>query len=214
MIWERMVKRWNGAAVRGEVGCDRKQCDGCGGVPEAFVCCELRIKTFLYVFAGQVYAFEAITLRYRCPLCKARFTMQPPWGLPRKRYVRGVILGRCWRYLRKAETTYRSLVGGTGYASGSEGEIKDRYPSHTRAWYWLKEFGEMEEAVRRVKALILGKNPSTEAVGRGVKIAACKYRSQERLGILETAYSLLGLRQEWFRQFRLAFPPVFGTLRS
>ena len=115
MFWTGFVKAWDKSAAAGSVKCDRKQCEKCGRIPKVFECCELRVKTFLILFGGLVYPFEAITLRWRCPLCGYRFTMQPPWGLPRKRYVKGVILSRCWRYLQEAGTTYRSVLAGIGY---------------------------------------------------------------------------------------------------
>jgi hypothetical protein len=206
-----IVKGWNAAAASGQVKYESKQCPRCGGLPGEFQWCELRTKTFLGVLGGSVYAFEAMTLRFQCPLCMARFTMQPPWGLPRKRYVRGVILSRCWRYLRKAGVTYRSLVSGTGYASRTGERISDKYTSHTRVWYWLKDLGGMMDGLRLAKRLILAKNPSTKVVGQVVKVAYRKYRSEQRHGVLQSAYALLQLRPEWYRLFRAAFPPKIGT---
>lgn len=213
MYLSEMCKAWNRAAVKRQIECNKKQCPRCGKVPKGFICCELRTKTFLALFQGFVYAFEAFTLRWRCPLCGQRFTMQPPWGLPRKRYVKGVILSRCWRYLRKSGATYRSVLAGTGYKGGDDGTIDERQPSHTRVWHWLKDLGEMESVLRRIKRLILAKS-SKRVIDRLFVIGHWKYKSEERHGLLRSAYSLLQLRHEWHRLYKAQYPPAFGTLSS
>jgi hypothetical protein len=209
MFWTGCVKAWDKAAAKGWIKCDREQCEGCGRTPDEFVCCELRVKTFLVLFGGLVYDFQAITLRWKCPFCGYRFTMQPPWGLPRKRYVKGVILSRCWRYLKEAGSTYRSLVSGTGYWAGG-GKIDERRPSHSRVWHWLKDLGEMVSVLDRVKRLIFAKS-GKKAVDRVFLIAHWKYRSPRRHSLLQAAHSLLQLRPEWFRFYPFPYPPIFGT---
>lgn len=206
MFFERIVKAWNEAVALERVRCDREQCPKCGQIPGGFEICELRSKTFLALAMGLVYSFEALTIRWRCPLCGHRFTQQPPWGLPRKRYVKGVILSRCWRYLRKAESSYRSVMAGMGYKGSDEMQ-----PSHSRVWHWLKDLGQMVEVLRLIKRLILAKNPATAYVGQPISIFPCKYRSQARHELLKDAYSLLQLRPEWFHLFAVSFPPVVGT---
>lgn len=205
MFWNGIVKTWDQRASRGQIRSDRKQCVGCGEIPFAFVICELRPKGFLALVGDYIHEFEAITIRFRCPLCGHRFTMQPPWGLPRKRYVKGVILSVCWRYLRKMDATYRSLLGGAGY------KADERQPSHSRAWHWLKDLGEMVSALDLAKRLILAKDPGTESVGQAIHIAVTKYKGPSRRSLLQAAHGLLQLRREWFRLFRVAFPPKIGT---
>ena len=189
-------------------------CPKCHEKPETFKLHECSRRSFRYIeecLAHIVYTFLA---RWKCVICRKTFTEYPSFALPYKRFNRLDIERLSREYVEKERQTYRQTVSDGEATIGYKEDQQpycDHFISHTTPWFWLGQFGTMENTTSAVLHLISQKNPQTCIFREISPIAVRKYRSSHRKSILETAQKLLRACLEFENLFGHPFFPRFET---
>jgi hypothetical protein len=165
-----------------------------------------------------VQAVLCLVIRWRCPGCKKTFTQQPPFALPRKRYVRDTILSFTGCYLEEEASTYRKVVLEErmpifhASASGKK-TIDDRILAHSTPYRWITGLGGFKEIPRCAQDLILQKNPASTVCRdlAAIDVSARKYVKAGRESILKRCRRILHLDAEFRATFCASIFPFLAT---
>lgn len=207
------IQSYTRRVERKEIQCDLPACPRCGE-PASFKVHDRRHRTYLVVVERLVKKVLSLISRWRCELCGDRFTLYPPFALPRKRYLREEIFRRAGRYLEEDRESYRSAVTVEGLAVFHEGEgeeIDERSLAHTTLWRWLSSLGRLPETCRRAFGIIREEAPSSGIFRKIVPVAPWKYRSDARRRLLAESLRLLLCEAEFRRLFGFSIFPRLAT---
>jgi transposase len=194
------------------------RCPHCRGEPECFLRHDRRRRVFLVVLGRVVHKVLSALTRWKCPLCTHRFTLYPPFALPRKRYVKESIFELARAHLEEDELSYRRAVAvermPVFYAERDDESIDERSLSHSTLHRWHSLFFSLLETLREAQHLVRQKSARSDLFRRVFAPAPTKYRSEERRTTLARALRALWTEQEYRSLFGRSIFPELATACS
>ena len=180
--------------------------------PGGFQCHGVRARVFLVVGAVVERVASYVT-RWKCPLCGRTFTLYPPFAVPFKRYVLGVIQARCARYVEDSVCSYRSGVREAGMPICYEDADSGTELQPSTLWRWVSSLGSMPATACAALDVIKQKDPATgifRELGT-VHVAARKYRSEGRRRVLMGCLELVSIDRVYAALFEVSVFPELAT---
>jgi len=207
------IERYTEAVKRQKIRPTCNRCPRCEGEPECFHRHDERERQFLVIVERVVHLVLSLITRWKCPLCGQRFTLYPPFALPRKRYVKDSILELASPYLEDDELSYRRSVevGGRPLFRDrqADGSIDDRALAPSTLHRWLPFFSSVAETLREAVRLVRESSAPSDLFRRVFAIAPRKHRSEARREVLIAALRGLWTDREFHRVFgRSVFPEL------
>jgi hypothetical protein len=203
---EEEIKRHTEEVRRGKVGPKDRRCPYCKGEPEFFSLHEKRERQFLVFVVEVIKKVVSLLMRWKCPLCKRKFTEYPEFALPYKRYVKETVMGLSGRYVldegRGGKSYEEAVKVGRlriGYVD-EKGEPQDPRIEPTTVWKWVGFLGK-GKWLEEMLCVIKEKEPQTGIFREIRPVPGYKYRSEERRIILERCKKFLQARVEITRLF-------------
>ena len=191
------------------------RCPHCQGEPDHFRRHDRRKRVFLVVIERVVHKVLSALTRWRCPLCAGRFTLYPPFALPRKRYVKDAIFEFARAHLEEDELSYRRAVEvermGIFHDRCDDRSIDDRSLSHSTLHRWYSFFSSLLMTLREAQHLVRQKSARSDLFRRVFAVAPGKYRSEERRAILLEALRTLSTEREYRSLFGRSIFPELAT---
>ena len=137
----------------------------------------------------------------------------PPFALPRKRYVKETIFELADAYVEEDELSYRRAVKvermPAFYALRDDGAIDERSLAHSTLHRWHSLFFFLLETLREAQRLVRQKSATSSLFRRVFTPAPKKYRSEERREVLVRAQRTLWVEREYRSLFgRSVFPEL------
>ena len=209
------IQRYTEAVRRRDIQPTCNLCPHCHEAPEEFRLHDRRERIFLVVVGRVVKRVRSLLTRWKCARCKRRFTLYPPFALPRKRYVGDRVFEFAKRYLERDELSYRAAVevdGMPGYHDHrDDGTIDERSLSHSTLYRWLPFFRSLGATLAEALRLIRASSASSDLFRRIFPIAPTKYRSEERRTVLAAALKTLSTDLEYRALFARSIFPELAT---
>ena len=158
-------------------------------------------------------------IRWRCPICKKKYTRYPDFMCPHKRYAVEHIVEISDSYLAQEisyEDALREDNARIGYPEeikfvnmkkpdNEESDIGESFLASSTLWRWCSWLGGLEKKVSEALKIINEQCPN-RMLHREVKpVYRSKYRSVNRKEILQTASRVLQMREEKIGK-RVFFP--------
>jgi hypothetical protein len=140
----------------------------------------------------------------------------PPFALPGKRYVMGMLRRKSGDYLG-SDVSYREVVTSSGrsvvYDDRQDHPLAKRGAAlaGSTVWRWLSWWGNLAKTVRAALQLIREKAPSHTLHRETWPVPPHKVRSEERRGTLQVALQALAIEQQFPRLFGKEIFPNFAT---
>lgn len=191
------------------------RCPHCRGEPDHFRRHDRRKRVFLVVIERVVHKVLSALTRWKCPLCTGRFTLYPPFALPRKRYVKDSIFELARAYLEEDELSYRRAVEvermPVFYALWDDGSIDERSLAHSTLHRWYSFFSCLLVTLREAQHLVRQKSATSDLFRRVFAPAPRKYRSEERRALLVRALRALSTEREYRSLFDRSIFPELAT---
>lgn len=208
------IQRYAEAVDRRQVQPTLNRCPDCGEEPRGFRRDGQRRRVFLVVLGRVVHQVLSALSRWRCPLCGHRFTLYPPFALPRKRYVKETIFEVAEAYVEE-ELSYRRAVEvermPAFYAHRDDESIDERSLAHSTLHRWFSLFVSLLETLREAQRLVRQKSAKSDLFRQVFAPAPGKYRSEERRAVLVGALTMLSTEQEYRSLFGRSIFPEFAT---
>jgi transposase-like protein len=204
---EEEIKRHTEEVRRGKLSPENRQCPYCKGRPQFFSIHEKRERQFLVFVVEVVKKIVSLLIRWKCPLCKRKFTEYPEFAMPYKRHVKETVTKLSGKYVfdesPRGRVTYKEAVEvkrlPIGYVD-KEGNPQEHYISPSTVWKWIGCLGS-GSWLEKMLSMIKEKEPQT-GIFREVKIVAVyKYRSEKRKTILERCMKYLEAAVDFKRLF-------------
>jgi rubredoxin len=208
-----VIQRYAEAVDRRQVQPTLNRCPDCGEEPDRFRRHDRRRRVFLVVLGRVVHRVLSALSRWRCPICGHRFTLYPPFALPRKRYVKETIFELADAYVEEDELSYRRAVKvermPAFYAQRDDGAIDERSLAHSTLHRWHSLFFFLLETLQEAQRLVRQKSATSSLFRRVFTPAPKKYRSEERREVLVRAQRTLWVEREYRSLFgRSVFPEL------
>lgn len=171
-------------------------CPQCGASEEkCFGLHDCRRRKFRLVIGQCIEVALSWLLRWRCLRCGKRFTDYPRFALPRKRFVKQLLLKKASEYLG-TDHSYGKTVEDEGMAivyddRNAEGRKLPLSLAPSTVWRWLSWLGGMPGTLRTAWGLIREKEPNSTLHRQPWALSPGKYRSEKRREALEQAMQLL-----------------------
>jgi len=209
------IQRYAEAVDGRQVQPSVNRCPHCRGEPDCFRRHDRRRRVFLVVLERVVHKVLSALTRWKCPLCTYRFTLYPPFALPRKRYVKESIFKLARAHLEVDELSYRTAVAvermPVFYSQRDDGSIDERSLSHSTLHRWHSLFFSLLETLREAQHLVRQKSAKSGLFRRIFAPAPGKYRSEERRAILARALRALCVEREYRALFGRSIFPELAT---
>lgn len=178
-------------------------CPRCLAKNSCFKLHERRFRFFRFVVESFVQTVESFLLQWKCPLCKRTFTDYPEFAEPHKQYVKSTIKQFSAEYLQegKEKKSYRGVVTAANsqplYYKEDDITPNDMALSHTSVWNWIGSLG-LAESRAPTPAGTPGESRTFDWLWlcKAIPVAPHKYRSVERLHLLQKAKLLLKVTAE------------------
>jgi transposase len=181
---EKMIHEHARAVKSGGIKPPDCDCPKCKGKPKTYKRHDSYPRIVKFVIDSFVQTVTTLLIRWKCPLCKKTFVSYPNFLLPYRQYVAANILGLSSAYLDQDYETYRSTTTHNGSAIGyadDENKIDERQFAHSTIWRWLSSLGTAARMLKPENKIIIAPN---------------KYRSNNRMRILELAKAVLNSGME------------------
>ncbi len=210
-----VIQRYAEAVERRQVQPTVNRCPHCRGEPDRFRRHDRRKRVFLVVLERIVHKVHSALTRWKCPLCTRRFTLYPPFALPRKRYVKDSIFELARAHLEEDELSYRRAVEvermPVFYGPRDDGSIDERSLSHSTLHRWYSFFSSLLRTLREAQHLVRQKSARSDLFRRVFALAPGKYRSEERRAVLVAALRALSTEREYRCLFGRSIFPELAT---
>ena len=191
------------------------RCPHCQGEPDHFRRHDRRKRVFLVVIERVVHKVLSALTRWRCPLCAHRFTLYPPFALPRKRYVKDSIFEFARAHLEEDELSYRRAVEvermGIFYDLWDDRSVDERSLSHSTLHRWHSFFSSLLMTLQEAQHLVRQKSARSDIFRRVFAPAPAKCRSEKRRGVLAAAQRALSIEREYRSLFGRSIFPELAT---
>ena len=213
------IDQYSNDVLRNKIRCDLPACPVCQTSADLFTRHQIRLRGFYVVCDMLVQMVSCFVIRWRCAGCRKSFTQQPPFALPRKRYVRESILNFTGAYLEDESATYRKVVVDDEGMSifhplTSEGE-KTRYKNlaHSTPYRWISTLGGFRQILHCAQDLILQKEPASTVCRdlAALEVSARKYVKAGRESILKRCRQILHLEVQFRATFGASIFPFLAT---
>jgi hypothetical protein len=212
-----LINRHTDAVEKKEVKPTTDVCPRCQEHVESFRLHDTRKRSFFAVVGRLVHKVSSLLTRWRCPLCRHKFTLYPPFALPHKRYVKDVVIDVAQSYLTDDTLSYRKAVRVEGmpiFHGGADGSLDDGVVAHSTLHRWIDLARSLEGTVREGLKRIRAKSPSADLFRRPFVIPAWKYRSDKRKMTLRAFFQLLLTDTEHRALFGVSIFPSFATAHA
>jgi hypothetical protein len=210
-----VIQRYTEAVERRQVQPTVNCCPNCGGQPGRFRRHDRRKRVFLVILGRVVHKVLSALTQWKCPLCRRKFTLYPPFALPHKRYVKDSVFELAHAYLQKDELSLRETVEvkrmPVFYASREDSSIDERSLSHSTLHRWLAFFASLLRTIREAQQLVREKSARSDLFRRVFAVAPTKYLSEERRAVLVTALRALSTDKEFRSLFGRSIFPELAT---
>ncbi len=210
-----VIQRYAEAVERRQVQPTVNRCPHCRGEPDCFRRHDRRKRVFLVVLERVVHKVLSALTRWKCPLCTGRFTLYPPFALPRKHYVKESIFKLAGAHLEEDELSYRRAVAVVHmpvfYSQRDDGSIDERSLSHSTLHRWHSLFFSLLGTLREAQHLVRQKSAKSDLFRRVFAVAPGKYRSEERRATLARALRALWTEREYRSLFGRSIFPELAT---
>ncbi len=180
--------------VTGAVSVRYTVCCPCCRGEESFQRHDIRRRNFYYIGEdGQSVAVRSWIVRWRCGLCRMRFTDYPPFAVRGKRYVKPAIYEMAAEFFGECQTTYRS--------------VSRRKSSLSTLWRWVSWLGGLLERGEFCLRFILSDDPNTILHRTIREIAPWKSRSTDRKQTVSLASQTLLFMEAFDELVAQKYPP-------
>jgi hypothetical protein len=190
----------------------------CGTLHTLFKRHEARPRKFRVPWENSILIVLSLVLRWKCQECKKKFTQQPPFALPLKRYVSDAILGFSARYLEDPSCSYRQTVTNEEgfpfhYEAETKGEIDERALAHSTPYRWITYLGALKEIPHRAVDMVLQKSPESSICRLlgALSVSARKFFKPEREWVLKRSWELLHIEASFRATFFVSIFPIYAT---
>ena len=174
-------------------------CGNCSKTPDEYRIHQYRDRQIRFKdMMGLVHVAIVVLIRWKCTLCSKTFTEYPPFVLPYKRYIVTDMICLCKTYVENDSMGYKKTVSHEGRPiSYARDPFCDLSPS--TVWRWLAFFGSLKSLVT-ICISLLNNMYGIEPKKKIFHIYPLKYRSEERLKVLENACLYFYIDQFWISQ--------------
>jgi hypothetical protein len=213
------IDQYSNDVLRNKIRCKLPACPVCQTPADRFTRHQIRRRGFYVLCDLLVQVVSCFVIRWRCAGCRKSFTQQPPFALPRKRYVRASILNFTGAYLEDESATYRKVVlddeGMSIFHHLTSEAEKTRYKSlaHSTPYRWITTLGGFRQILRCAQDLILQKKPGSTVCRdlAALEVSARKVVKDGRESILKRCRQILHLEVQFRATFGASIFPFLAT---
>lgn len=208
------IKEYTAQVFSGKLSMPTGACPRCLQGPDLYKLHDHRWRSFRYTVDNFVRIIETVLVRWKCPLCKRRFTDYPDFAIPYKRYVADDVERLSAAYAEDDGENYEGVVlhEQMGIAcEPEEGRNIGPQLNKSTPWRWLGCLGTQPDLLGATLAVLRRKNLGQDIGKFPVCIPRRKYRSEKRKQVLNNARLLLRVNQACKRLFGLSLFPRIAT---
>lgn len=213
---ESQIHDYNNSFQAGEnLSPKNKYCPKCKDEVESldlFKYYDQRLRHVKLVVEALVKKIFIILVRYKCPLCKRKFTLYPKFILPHKHYACSHVVELCENYLDSPmryedapkdgnsrisyEKPYREevLQDLLSREDREDFEQKESFMASTTVHRWLSWLSNLEPKLEKMLAIIAQASPQTDVFRKLEPVYSSKYRSEARKHALEISLRVLTIK--------------------
>lgn len=203
---EQEVQDYNEKIKEGDYPKLGEYCRNCKKKPGEFKLHDHRPRKLRIIVHALVQIITTCLVRWRCPLCNAKFTAYPDFIVRHKRYAVNQIVEQSENLLtgnksyEKALHTENSRIG---YPESSKfvhmkkvDKEDESYLAASTLWRWCSWLGSFSDALSKALDIILQISPQSKIHRELEPLKFRRYRSIERKTVLEIANKVLQMREK------------------
>lgn len=180
-----------------------ENCALCGAHPDFFKFYDKRKRKLRLLNSNLVKVILTFLLRWRCPLCQGKFTDYPPFIEPHKRFAVPHMIKPCVRYLTDVKQSYADAAkaeDGGDICYPDDNNLCEQFFAKSTVWRFMEYLAGLKRPhLFPTVTISATKTPP---------IAPSKYRSKNRLSLLQQAFAAIRALYQAYPDFETVRPPI------